>query len=182
MQIDVSKMFGNAISGASATASRSRTATLLRPDDKVGILFLNLGGPEKLDEVEDFLFNLFNDEDIIRLPNPLKPLQGEQHESLTYTHIRCALQHASTRLPSVFRLNQVWGVRPGRVCEVVQVTRMPGLTCRKHESEGILGELGKSCKAKRQSTAAHCSKYDLSLQSRVTWITARTILMRACVA
>jgi len=69
-------MFGNAISGASATASRSRTATLLRPDDKVGILFLNLGGPEKLDEVEDFLFNLFNDEDIIRLPNPLKPLQG----------------------------------------------------------------------------------------------------------
>lgn len=39
-------------------------------------MFLNLGGPEKLDEVEDFLFNLFNDEDIIRLPNLLKPLQG----------------------------------------------------------------------------------------------------------
>jgi hypothetical protein len=49
----------------------------LRPGDKVGIMFLNLGGPEKLDEVEDFLFNLFNDEDIIRLPNALKPLQGK---------------------------------------------------------------------------------------------------------
>ena len=39
-------------------------------------MLLNLGGPEKLDEVEDFLFNLFNDEDIIRLPNAIKPLQG----------------------------------------------------------------------------------------------------------
>mmetsp|Transcript_19668 Transcript_19668/g.65458 ORF Transcript_19668/g.65458 Transcript_19668/m.65458 type:complete len:467 (+) Transcript_19668:220-1620(+) len=48
----------------------------MREGDKLGILFLNLGGPEKLDEVEDFLFNLFNDEDIIRLPNALKPLQG----------------------------------------------------------------------------------------------------------
>uniref|UniRef100_A0A7S0Z4I5 Ferrochelatase n=1 Tax=Hemiselmis tepida TaxID=464990 RepID=A0A7S0Z4I5_9CRYP len=44
--------------------------------EKVGILFLNLGGPESLDEVEDFLFNLFNDPDIIRLPGPLKPLQS----------------------------------------------------------------------------------------------------------
>ena len=48
----------------------------LKPEDKVGILLLNLGGPEKLSEVEDFLFNLFNDEDIIRLPGPVKPLQG----------------------------------------------------------------------------------------------------------
>jgi len=39
-------------------------------------LFLNLGGPEKLDDVEDFLFNLFSDEDIIRLPSLVKPLQG----------------------------------------------------------------------------------------------------------
>ena len=51
--------------------------TGLKTGDKVGILFLNLGGPESLDEVEDFLFNLFNDEDIIRLPNVFKPLQGE---------------------------------------------------------------------------------------------------------
>jgi ferrochelatase len=45
-------------------------------NEKVGILFLNLGGPEKLSEVEDFLFNLFNDPDIIRLPSPLQPLQA----------------------------------------------------------------------------------------------------------
>jgi len=51
-------------------------STGLKSGDKVGILFLNLGGPESLDEVEDFLFNLFNDEDIIRLPNVFKPLQG----------------------------------------------------------------------------------------------------------
>lgn len=37
--------------------------------DKVGVLLLNLGGPETLDDVEHFLFNLFNDPDIIRLPN-----------------------------------------------------------------------------------------------------------------
>jgi hypothetical protein len=46
--------------------------------DDIRILFLNLGGPESLDEVEDFLFNLFNDEDIIRLPNVLKALQRKR--------------------------------------------------------------------------------------------------------
>lgn len=65
--------------GWGATATKERPIQVdpngLRPGDKVGIMFLNLGGPEKLDEVEDFLFNLFNDEDIIRLPNPVKPLQ-----------------------------------------------------------------------------------------------------------
>ena len=66
----ISKMFGSALDGAAASSGG------VRAGDKVGILFLNLGGPEKLDEVEDFLFNLFNDEDIIRLPNALKPLQG----------------------------------------------------------------------------------------------------------
>ncbi len=34
---------------------------------KTGILLLNLGGPEKLDDVEPFLFNLFSDRDIIHL-------------------------------------------------------------------------------------------------------------------
>ena len=37
---------------------------------KTGILFLQLGGPDKLDDVEPFLFNLFSDPDIIRLPVP----------------------------------------------------------------------------------------------------------------
>lgn len=37
-------------------------------DDKIGVLLLNLGGPETLDDVQPFLFNLFADPDIIRLP------------------------------------------------------------------------------------------------------------------
>ena len=34
---------------------------------KIGVVLLNLGGPEKLDDVEPFLFNLFSDRQIIRL-------------------------------------------------------------------------------------------------------------------
>lgn len=36
--------------------------------EKVGVLLLNLGGPETLDDVQPFLYNLFNDDSIIRLP------------------------------------------------------------------------------------------------------------------
>ncbi len=36
--------------------------------DRIGILLFNLGGPEKLDDVRPFLYNLFSDPDIIRLP------------------------------------------------------------------------------------------------------------------
>lgn len=35
---------------------------------RVGVLLLNLGGPEKLEDVRPFLFNLFSDPEIIRLP------------------------------------------------------------------------------------------------------------------
>jgi protoporphyrin/coproporphyrin ferrochelatase len=42
----------------------------------VGVLLLNLGGPETGDDVEGFLYNLFADPDIIRLPGLLSPLQG----------------------------------------------------------------------------------------------------------
>jgi hypothetical protein len=43
---------------------------------RVGVLLLNLGGPEKLEDVRPFLFNLFADPEIIRLPFPWlqKPL------------------------------------------------------------------------------------------------------------
>src|ERR1043166_8414093 len=37
-------------------------------DQRIGILLFNLGGPETLDDVRPFLFNLFSDPDIIRLP------------------------------------------------------------------------------------------------------------------
>jgi protoporphyrin/coproporphyrin ferrochelatase len=43
---------------------------------RVGVLLLNLGGPDKLDDVGPFLYNLFSDPEIIRLPFPWlqKPL------------------------------------------------------------------------------------------------------------
>lgn len=45
-------------------------------DPKVGVLLLNLGGPETGEDVEGFLYNLFADPDIIRLPPLLSPLQS----------------------------------------------------------------------------------------------------------
>jgi ferrochelatase len=42
---------------------------------RVGVLLLNLGGPESLDDVQPFLFNLFADPDIIRLPPAAQFLQ-----------------------------------------------------------------------------------------------------------
>lgn len=35
--------------------------TTLNSDDKIGVLLLNLGGPETLEDVQPFLFNLFAD-------------------------------------------------------------------------------------------------------------------------
>ncbi|MEQ1753547.1 MAG: ferrochelatase [Micropepsaceae bacterium] len=39
---------------------------------RVAVVLFNLGGPGSLAEVEPFLFNLFNDAAIIRLPSPLR--------------------------------------------------------------------------------------------------------------
>ena len=36
--------------------------------EKVGVLLLNLGGPDTLQDVQPFLYNLFVDDSIIRLP------------------------------------------------------------------------------------------------------------------
>lgn len=44
--------------------------------EHIGVILLNMGGPEKLDDVRPFLYNLFSDRDIIRLGPPFmqKPL------------------------------------------------------------------------------------------------------------
>lgn len=39
---------------------------------KTAIVLFNLGGPDKLESVEPFLFNLFNDKAIINLPQPFR--------------------------------------------------------------------------------------------------------------
>uniref|UniRef100_A0A1D1YN19 Ferrochelatase n=2 Tax=Anthurium amnicola TaxID=1678845 RepID=A0A1D1YN19_9ARAE len=44
-------------------------------EEKIGVLLLNLGGPETLHDVQPFLFNLFADPDIIRLPRLFRFLQ-----------------------------------------------------------------------------------------------------------
>ena len=36
---------------------------------KKAVILFNLGGPDKLESVEPFLFNLFNDPAILNLPN-----------------------------------------------------------------------------------------------------------------
>ncbi|WP_320664149.1 ferrochelatase [Prochlorococcus sp. MIT 1223] len=43
---------------------------------RVGVLLINLGGPERIKDVGPFLYNLFSDPEIIRLPTPAfqKPL------------------------------------------------------------------------------------------------------------
>ena len=38
-------------------------------DIRRGVLLFNLGGPEKLEDVRPFLFNLFSDPEIIRVKN-----------------------------------------------------------------------------------------------------------------
>ncbi|KAK8348782.1 hypothetical protein V6Z11_A06G102200 [Gossypium hirsutum] len=44
-------------------------------EEKIGVLLLNLGGPERLKDVQPFLYNLFADPDIIQLPGLFKLLQ-----------------------------------------------------------------------------------------------------------
>ena len=40
----------------------------MNKDEKTAVILLNMGGPESLDDVEPFLFNLFMDPDIIEMP------------------------------------------------------------------------------------------------------------------
>lgn len=56
--------------------------------EKVGVLLLNLGGPETLDDVQPFLYNLFNDDSIIRLP-PQSECQVVRKRR-TCSHKRCS--------------------------------------------------------------------------------------------
>jgi protoporphyrin/coproporphyrin ferrochelatase len=40
-------------------------------EDRCGVLLLNLGGPETLQDIRPFLYNLFSDPEIIRIKNPI---------------------------------------------------------------------------------------------------------------
>ena len=41
---------------------------------KTAVVLFNLGGPDKQESVKPFLFNLFNDPNIFKLPNPVSLL------------------------------------------------------------------------------------------------------------
>lgn len=58
---------------------------LLVDQEKVGVLLLNLGGPETLQDVQPFLFNLFADPDIIRLPRSFRFLQKPLAQLISVT-------------------------------------------------------------------------------------------------
>ena len=65
-----------AVFNPTSSYSESDVSRDAEPAERVGILLLNLGGPEKLDDVQPFLYNLFADPDIIRLPGALQFLQA----------------------------------------------------------------------------------------------------------
>ena len=40
------------------------------PKEKTAVVVLQFGGPDSLDAVEPFLYNLFSDNDIVQIPFP----------------------------------------------------------------------------------------------------------------
>lgn len=48
----------------------SRHALAVEPGDRVGVVMMNLGGPEGTEDVEPFLYNLFMDPAVIDIPLP----------------------------------------------------------------------------------------------------------------
>ncbi len=40
--------------------------------EKIGVVLMNMGGPDSLDAIRPFLYNLFSDHDIIRIPRPIQ--------------------------------------------------------------------------------------------------------------
>ncbi|KAG7352119.1 ferrochelatase [Nitzschia inconspicua] len=67
---------GISLGDMSVVRPEESTSSANKEGNKVGVLFLNLGGPTTGEDVEEFLYNLFADPDIIRLPGPLSPLQN----------------------------------------------------------------------------------------------------------
>jgi ferrochelatase len=68
--------------------------TLSPAKPRLAVVLFNLGGPDTLDAVEPFLFNLFNDSAIIGLPNPFRFLLAKlisstrrEEASANYAHM-----------------------------------------------------------------------------------------------
>ncbi|KAJ1888613.1 hypothetical protein LPJ66_008482, partial [Kickxella alabastrina] len=59
-----------ALSAPSLASRRflSSSSSTHRAPKKIGILMMNMGGPRTQDDVKQFLTNIFNDRDILKLP------------------------------------------------------------------------------------------------------------------
>lgn len=58
------------------TSTPSSAAPVVEPEHPpLGIVLLNLGGPDSLEAVQPYLRRLFGDPDVIQFPAPLRPLQ-----------------------------------------------------------------------------------------------------------
>jgi Ferrochelatase len=51
-----------------STASVLRNAAETNQKIKTGVLMINMGGPERLDQVHDYLLGIMTDRDMIQLP------------------------------------------------------------------------------------------------------------------
>lgn len=56
-----SKVYSSSSEALLTSTSQASQGTILVDNERVGVLLLNLGGPETLDDVQPFLFNLFAD-------------------------------------------------------------------------------------------------------------------------
>lgn len=61
--------------GEAAAGGAALAPTPAQQEERIGVLLLNLGGPDTLEDVQPFLYNLFADPDIIRLPSTWQFLQ-----------------------------------------------------------------------------------------------------------
>lgn len=66
---------------------------------KIAVVLFNLGGPDKLESVEPFLFNLFNDPAIINLPKPLRWLVAKLISKRRTPEAQSIYQHLGGKSP-----------------------------------------------------------------------------------
>lgn len=66
---------------------------------KTAIILFNLGGPDSLDAVKPFLFNLFNDKAIIGAPNPIRWLLAKYISAKRAPIARGIYQHLGGKSP-----------------------------------------------------------------------------------
>ena len=81
---------------------------------KIAVVIYNLGGPDSLDSVQQFLFNLFNDPHIITLPQPFR--------------------YCLAKLISAFRCNKSKGIyeQMGGKSTIVQETELQAEALNKY--------------------------------------------------